>query len=222
MSRTRQVYWRQVRAGAWELSKKNFQWTLPLAFGAVVFLLTALFTGFEKAREGLIPRLIIGAATVLFAVVGYAYNLFRSAADIYGDQLKAVERIERDRDTQVSDRDTRIRALQLELAGKQKDQELADKLTRLRRFAISDLLNRQPNEDASDIEEWRAREAVWGVEVLDTMRAHGCTLQDIHKVEMIGTFQVAVMHKNWNVSKDLSMLTIRLDRMQQIIDKYAE
>ena len=234
-SLVRQKYWRLVHKGAWERSKKNFQWLSPLLFAAGVFVVTGLFTGFEEALKNVKPRLFIGGTTVIFAVVGYAYNLFRSAADIYVEQLTAVARIEKVKDTDVADAKaknveeravlkTEIHALQRQLEGKQKDQALADKLTRLRRYGISDLLNRVPPINANDdqIAEWRHREDQWRQEVMSTMHEHGCSEQDLHKVEMIGTFPLLQLHSTRKVSKDLSMLTVRLDRIQEIIDKYAE
>jgi hypothetical protein len=231
----RQKYWHLVHSGAWERSKKNFQWLSPLAFGGVVFLLTVLVTGFDKARDGLIPRLFVGAGTVLFAIVGYGYNLFRSASDIYVEQLNAISRIEQLKESAVhaanthrkaerAEQDAFIRDLLRQLNGKQKDQALADKLTKLHRYGISDLLNRQPpgNPNRDHIDEWRHREDQWRQEVLATMYEHGCTQQDLHKVDMIGSFTFIPMHPITKVSKDLSMLKVRLDRIQEIIDKYAE
>jgi hypothetical protein len=76
-SLVRQKYWRLVHLGAWERSKKNFQWALPLAFGAVAFLLNAAATGFAEAKKSVVSKLLASGTSVLFAVGGYAYNLFR-------------------------------------------------------------------------------------------------------------------------------------------------
>lgn len=232
----RQTYWRLVHKGAWERSKKNFQWLYPLAFGALVFALNILVSGFDKARDGLVPRLIVGGATVIFAVGGYCYNVFRSAAEIHADQSSAISRIEKMKDTEIAVATAKhsaeraelkgeIQSLQHQLSGKQKDQALADKLTKLRRYGISDLLNRQPPSfptEQKHITEWQNREKLWMEEIMNAMREHGCSDQDLHRVEMIGTFALLPLHNEPTVAKDLSMLSVRLERIQAIIDKYAQ
>lgn len=115
-----------------------------------------------------------------------------------------------------------IKALKSEVEKKKRNQELADYLTERRAFAIRELLSKPPASVLTPVvDEWKKREQQFTTGVLDKMRAHGCTPQDIHEVEYLGTFKKLGLHSSPAIAKALDMLSERLNRIQKVSQKYA-
>jgi hypothetical protein len=107
MADRRRGYWRLVFKTAWELSKEQFAWSYPLVFGLVVFGIQVVVNGWDQAVRDVVPTLIAAGAAALVAVAIYCINVLRAASGIYAEQLSSVERIERERDTAIAQRDSK-------------------------------------------------------------------------------------------------------------------
>lgn len=74
----------------------------------------------------------------------------------------------------------------------------------------------------ANMPEWRTREDEFTQGVIRKMAELGCTPQDIHSVEYIGLFpHIHSLHRYFDISKDLSMLSARLDRIADVSTLYA-
>lgn len=132
-----------------------------------------------------------------------------------------------DLETKVASRDCVVTGLENEIAGlktalvrKQKDQALADYLTERHAYGIRELLNKPPA-NFLEAAEWRVKTRDFTDGVLSKMREFGCTAQDVHGVEYIGVFAQLPLHSDFQISKDLSMLVERLNRIGAVSTKYA-
>jgi hypothetical protein len=151
----RRGYLRQVHKSAWNLSRHHFNWVLSLATGSSVFIVTILVKGRDKAMEDLSSTLIAAGVAVAVAIGIYVVNLIRAAANIYADQLRAIEGIEKARDKAVRDCGTLKQKYEQLLASKsqsEKDREgIGQRLTefllagrQMRHDIIGDSINTYP------------------------------------------------------------------------------
>lgn len=79
MNSRKRGYWRQVRKGAWELSRQHFEWTFPIATAVAVIVLDVLIRGWDKAMENLSSTFIAAGAAIVVALLIYGFNIGRSA-----------------------------------------------------------------------------------------------------------------------------------------------
>jgi hypothetical protein len=218
-----------VRQGAWRRSREHFAWTIPVISAGLVVLIAWKLQGKQAAVDDYLTPEALGYSR------RYSSQSSCTASTCFVPQPTStlsrwsISRLEKDTTERVAALDQRITDLQALLKAQQKKQALADELTALRKVGITDLLNNPPRfiqgwlkSKPQDINKWRARDDTWQQQVLNTMRKHGATMQDIHHVEMIGTFVPARMHPDGDVSNDLCMLTVRLDRILDIIRRYAK
>ena len=115
---------------------------------------------------------------------------------------------------------SRLQELEEVFKRRTEHQELADKLSDQHDHGIHQLLNKPPK-TSDDVDGWLAADHDWTEETLRIMRNHGCTKQDLFHVRNIGLFPVIGLHPNELMDRRLSMLAVRLDRIGDMISKYA-
>jgi hypothetical protein len=151
--------------------------------------------------------------------------MVRARADrpaVFYGMLRANYQRVRELESRGENADRRIAELERQLEGRRKDQALADLLTGLYRFGVTDILNKPPDAGGGGIAEWDERERQWTESVLTAMRKGGCTLQELNHVEIIGLFPLLALHPSDTISRDLSMFAVRLSRVADISTKYAK
>jgi hypothetical protein len=121
-------YWRLVRKTAWELSRQHFEWTFPLATGVAVIVFDVLIRGWDKAMDNLSSTLIAAVAAVAVAVLIYAVNLGRAASGMHAEQLRSIERLEKERNEAWQRRDEALKDAETRRRTEQERDELKAEL----------------------------------------------------------------------------------------------
>jgi hypothetical protein len=152
-------YWRQVGKKAWELSKEHFAWTYPIFTGLAVFLIGIRFRGWDKAVEDLGQTLVASGVAAVIAVVIYCINVARAGSGIYGEQLRSIERIERERD----DAKVEVSRLTSPLTNRRR---IGDRLMALHQAGVG--LDREivESDDETSFDYWAEKVRLYRVEVI--------------------------------------------------------
>jgi hypothetical protein len=202
---------------------------VEIAVALIVASVSWRFSGDVKAKV-LVPIVAAALALAVWEVFGrtalnYLWTVPEDEHLAVMDQAEAARQeheAERQRlNLALAQEQSTIQALQDALKIRQKNQRLADALTRKHEEGVRDILNRPPRY-GNDIERWRATADKWKAEVLEIMHANDCTPQDLHHVEVIGSFATLDLHSHATAREDVSMFAERLNRVANISSWYAE
>jgi hypothetical protein len=170
------AYWEAVRTTSRESRvKRSTAIWIALASGVLAAAARTGELGWQRAASDWLSVLgtsAIGAVLVQLGLVALDY--LRTPRAIYLEQAKTLDA-----------RDATIASLQAQLAGRQRDQAIADQLTALSNRAHREILNVTtetvyPKSGVSDRDAsaWHATIAAWRADVLALMVALNCTAQE--------------------------------------------
>jgi hypothetical protein len=196
--------------------------TIAAAAGAIV---TVIGIGTTPLKTFAVTWALSAALFALWEFAGFLKRRFFDAPyAVYVEQLAEIAAVE----ARVADRETVIAGLRGEIARlnaafqrRVNYQAIADYLTERHAYGIREILNRAPS-NRDGVSAWRAIEAEFTAGVLTEMAALGCSVQDVHGVEYIGSFQLIYGHQVPEVASDLSMFDVRLNRIGEVSTRYAE
>lgn len=104
---------------------------------------------------------------------------------------------------------------------KRHDQTFADELTVMLESGTHKLLA-APIDSENEFIEWIRYEGAWRSELVGRMKTHGCTVQEINSIELLGDLALEPnRHAEPARNRELRMHNVRLKRLRRIIDLYS-
>jgi hypothetical protein len=102
-----------------------------------------------------------------------------------------------------------------------KDQELADFLTEKYQYAVNQLMNQNPP-GGGDRGPWLREVGRWKTEVLEAMKRHGCTKQELNHVETIATIQLGLKPEELAEHAVFKRFALTVGRVADISTEHAK
>ena len=198
-------------------------WLKPKDFGE--FFRSLVFYGLTVAVLRVTGGSVTGEVEWITAVI-YAIPVL-VAVFYLAAAMAAGPRIDKDLSEQLksvqadrTDLQARLDVAEEELSKERNNQELADYLTE--RIKEGTALLNQDLEDRDDLPGWSLGAAGWLSAVLAAMRHHGCTKQEIQRVELLVIFdQIPGLHTDPLINFEKSIHAERLLRVREIAELYA-